>query len=251
MIATASHRRSTSSSWWLEKTTGTPVRAQVEQHLGEHVDADGVEAGERLVEHQQLGVVDQRGRELHALLVAERELLDAVAGALGEAEPLDPAVGRRGASSVATPCSRAKYVELVADAHLRVQAALLGHVAEARAGREVDRARRSSGPSPRSGSSTPSTMRIVVVLPAPLGPTKPNIWPGSTVKRQPVERHDVAVAAREVGEFQHDVRSLVPQPDRENGAVHRTLLWEVRWLSRPRPARPCPAGARGRAGRPR
>src|ERR671920_186786 len=27
MIATASHSRSTRSSWWLEKTTGTPVAA--------------------------------------------------------------------------------------------------------------------------------------------------------------------------------------------------------------------------------
>ena len=37
----------------------------------------------------------QRGGELDALLVAERELLDAVAGAVGDAEALDPAVGGR------------------------------------------------------------------------------------------------------------------------------------------------------------
>ena len=28
-------------------------------------------------------------------------------------------------------------------------------------------------------------MRMVVVLPAPLGPTKPNIWPGSTANETP------------------------------------------------------------------
>jgi hypothetical protein len=32
-----------------------------------------------------------------------------------------------------------------------------------------------------SGSSTPSTIRMAVVLPAPLGPTKPNICPSATV----------------------------------------------------------------------
>ena len=34
------------------------------------VDAAGVEAGERLVEYKQLGIVHQRDRELRALLVA-------------------------------------------------------------------------------------------------------------------------------------------------------------------------------------
>ena len=108
-IATASQRRSTSSSWWLENTTGTPVAAYSDEHAAEHVDADRVEAGERLVEHEQLRVVHERGRELHALLVAERERLHAVAGALGEAEPLDPAVRRRPRRRAASaPCSRAR-----------------------------------------------------------------------------------------------------------------------------------------------
>jgi hypothetical protein len=39
--------------------------------------------------------------------------------------------------------------------------------------------------SPRSAASTPSTIRIAVVLPAPLGPTKPNIWPFATVNEMP------------------------------------------------------------------
>src|SRR4051794_1001233 len=38
---------------------------------------------------------------------------------------------------------------------------------------------------PASGSSTPRMMRIVVVLPAPFGPTKPNSCPGSTVNDSP------------------------------------------------------------------
>ena len=35
---------------------------------------------------------------------------------------------------------------------------------------------------PESASSTPSTTRIVVVLPAPFAPTNPKISPGVTVK---------------------------------------------------------------------
>ena len=108
MIATASHSRSTSSSWCEENTTGTPVRGVVGEHAAQHVDADRVEAGERLVEDEQLGVVHERGRELHALLVAERELLHAVARALGQPEPLDPAVGRAAGAAGGMPCSRAK-----------------------------------------------------------------------------------------------------------------------------------------------
>src|SRR4051812_26283321 len=76
--------------------------------------------------------MDQGRRELDPLLVAERELLDAVASALGEPEPLDPAV------RVAHPMQRGEIRELVAYAHLRIQPALLGHVAEAPAHVEID-----------------------------------------------------------------------------------------------------------------
>ena len=82
----------------------------VEQHAAQHVDADRVQAGERLVEDEQLGLVHQRGGELHALLVAERELLDAVAGALGQAEALDPAV--RGRVRILDPVQRGEVAQL-------------------------------------------------------------------------------------------------------------------------------------------
>jgi hypothetical protein len=36
--------------------------------------------------------------------------------------------------------------------------------------------------SPAVGRTSPSSMRIVVLLPAPLGPTNPVIWPQSTSK---------------------------------------------------------------------
>ena len=91
-----------------------------------------------LVEHEHLGVVDERDAELDALLVAERERLDLVAGALGQPEPLDPGVGGGERLSGAEPVQPREVHELVADAHLRVQAALLGHVAEPAARGRVD-----------------------------------------------------------------------------------------------------------------
>ena len=41
------------------------------QDVREHVDADGIEPGERLVEHEQFRFVDERGGQLHPLLIAE------------------------------------------------------------------------------------------------------------------------------------------------------------------------------------
>jgi len=66
-----------------------------------------------------------------------------------------------------------------ADALLPITVRTMGDVLAASTGRPRQRT------SPRSGASTPSTIRIVVVLPAPLGPTKPNSWPGSTEKDTP------------------------------------------------------------------
>ena len=87
-MPTESQSRSTRSSWWLEKTTGHAVAGTwLEQRLGERVDADRVEAGERLVEDEHLGPADQRGGQLDALLVAQRQLLHRVAAALAQPEP--------------------------------------------------------------------------------------------------------------------------------------------------------------------
>ena len=75
--------------------------------------------------------------------------------------------------------------QVVAHPHLRVEAALLRHVADLRPDRGVDRSRPCQRTAPASAASTPSTIRIAVVLPAPLVPTKPNICPGRTSKVSP------------------------------------------------------------------
>jgi hypothetical protein len=76
-----------------EENGGTAGRLAAE-HLGERAHGEGIESRERLVEHEQLGLVQERRRKLGALLVPVRELLDLRAGAVGEVEPLEP-LGRR------------------------------------------------------------------------------------------------------------------------------------------------------------
>jgi hypothetical protein len=67
---------------------------QLSQDRRDSFRRDGVQAGERLVGDQEVGIMDERGRELHALLVAVREPLQASVGSSREAEPLQPAAGR-------------------------------------------------------------------------------------------------------------------------------------------------------------
>ena len=129
--------RSTSSSTWLDTTTHA-VRPGAE--LADEVDEvdalAGVEAVERLVEHEDLGVVDQGGGHLHPLAVAlgERahrppvarvELDDARGPAPRRSPDRAPAAGGRPRSTN----SRGR--------HRLEQALLLGHEPDAPEQREV------------------------------------------------------------------------------------------------------------------
>ena len=96
MIATSSHSPSTRSSWWLENSTVAPASRDLRELGRQHVDRDRIEPGERLVEHDDLGFVEERPGQLHPLLVAERQLLDLGRRPVGQAQPLEPLVGRRG-----------------------------------------------------------------------------------------------------------------------------------------------------------
>src|SRR5690606_11669518 len=91
------------------------------------------EARERLVEHEQLGVVDEGRRELDPLLVAVRQLLELRLLALRKIEPGQPLSGGSVGVAAAHAVLLREVAQLLADAHPRVEAALLGHVAEAQA----------------------------------------------------------------------------------------------------------------------
>ncbi len=110
------------------------------EHLAERLDRDRVETRERLVEDEQVGLVHERGRELDALLVAVRQLLDGRVRAVAEAEPIEPRVrgGERGGPVETVELG--EEGELGGGRHLRVEAALLRHVAETEPRVPVDRA---------------------------------------------------------------------------------------------------------------
>ncbi len=188
---------------------GHAVLGPFGQDAGQHVHATGIKARERLVEHQQRRLVDERDPELHALLVSQRELLHPGVGALGQAQALDPAVRRRlrlGGLDAVQP----RHVgELVAYPHLGVEAALLGHVAEV-------------PPRPGVGlGALPANMAGVGLehaqhdphcrgLARAVGPDEPEQLAGRHLEGQIVEGDHVAVAPRECVELEHTL--VVPAP---------------------------------------
>ena len=110
-----------------------PGPGLVDQHLADGVDAGGVEPRQRLVQHEQFGVVHERRRQLHPLLVPVRQRLHLGVPAVGDVEPLEPGAGGGSSLRRAEPVQPAQVLDLLADEHARVQPALLGHVTEAAA----------------------------------------------------------------------------------------------------------------------
>ncbi len=170
--------------------------------LGHRRDADRVEAGERLVEHEQLRVVGQRYGQLDALLIAVRKLLDLRLRTVAETHPLEPA--RRGRIRIAPAQAvlLGEVGELLTDAHPGVQAALLGHVAEAQARPAVDRlALPSDLAAIRPGQPEDAAHRRG--LARAVWPEEADDPAGSGGERRAVEGHDSSVALREVVDFEH------------------------------------------------
>jgi hypothetical protein len=74
--------------------------------------------------------VDQRDGELHALLVAVRELFDLAPGQAVEADPVDDPAGRVPGGDPVQAGEPGEVLDLFADHHRRVHASFLGHVPE-------------------------------------------------------------------------------------------------------------------------
>jgi hypothetical protein len=102
--------------------------------LGDHphdlVHREGVEARERLVHDQNIGIVHEGCRHLHPLLITEREGLELVATALDESQSLEQVIRSLGRRRLVDAVQAREVSELLADLHLRVEPTLLGHVAE-------------------------------------------------------------------------------------------------------------------------
>jgi len=81
----------------------------------------------RLVEHEDLGVADERARETHPRLLAPAEVVDAGGGVTGEVDGHDGAVdGIRGCAQ-----DGAEVVDVLAHRQVAVDARGLRHVADA------------------------------------------------------------------------------------------------------------------------
>ena len=118
---------------------GGATRSLGAKHVGQRLHGDGVEPGERLVQHQQFRLVQQRRRKLRPLLVAVRELLQLRGRPVAQIEPVEPLGGSRTRLVAAHPVQAPEVGELLADRHPRIEAALLRHVAEAQPLLQSDR----------------------------------------------------------------------------------------------------------------
>ena len=178
MMHTESHIRSALSIRCVLKMTVLPRALELDDGVLQRLRVDRIEPAERLVEDDELGIVQQRGDELHLLLHAARELVD-----LGEAPVRSPPVSDEALEPVVDALvgvARLHALELGEEEqhaphlHLLVEAALFRQVADAvadaglgvRPPEQRDRAARRARMMSR-------IMRMVVVLPAPLGPSSP------------------------------------------------------------------------------
>jgi hypothetical protein len=114
---------------------GGPACLEVQNDVLEQVLVDRVEATERLVEDEQLGLVDHRAYELDLLLHALRQILDPPVRPLGEAEALEPREAATPALPPRHPPDLAQEDHQVEGLHLPVDPPLLGQIPDLRAPR--------------------------------------------------------------------------------------------------------------------
>ena len=158
------------------------VAGQFEQaHAALRVDADG-----GLVEQQNLRAVHDAAGEVEAALHAAAEARHGFAGAVGKADEVEhflDAVAKRGAVH---PVRAAPVGEVLGGGEIVVERDVLGHHAERLACTASVGA--VSCPMtetrPAVGFRSPQMQLMQVVLPAPLGPSRPKISPGWAVKER-------------------------------------------------------------------
>ena len=135
-----------------------------------------IDAHGGLVEDEQLRLVEQADADVEAPLHAARVGVRAVVGSLRQAGQLEDgrdALLERLAAETLQPAEEA---QVLSRSQVRVDGQVLGHVADERLGLGgVDRPWACPRPStlPPSRSRSPQTIEMLVVLPAPLGPSRP------------------------------------------------------------------------------
>src|SRR5690606_31199359 len=189
------------------------------------------EPRERLVEHQQVGLAQQRQRELHALLVAAREALHGVTRTLREAEALEPPVrGPRGRGDVQAgePCV---VGQVVPHGHPRVHASLRRHVPEPQARRVVD-GRPVPGDHPLVERDELHDRPHRGGLPGAVRTEEADELTRSHLERHTVEGDDRAEALRDAADLQHDEPTLTAHTHGPRGAG-QVRSWRMRTRGNP------------------
>ena len=92
-----------------EDDRDAPVARLPAEHVRQDIHPDRVQARERLIEDQYVGLVDERGCQLDALLVPQRQGLHAVVRITDDLEELEELVARLRATPLGVPRSRARY----------------------------------------------------------------------------------------------------------------------------------------------
>ena len=161
------------------RITAAPASARADDRRLHPADADRVEAGERLVEQQ-------RPRARAAARTRSRASASCRARARRAARSACRASSSSSSSAgdarvdVGHPVEPADEAEVLLDGEVVEQVRLVGDEGEQGLGR--DRLRGQVVPAdpdpPAVGMMIPAMLRIVVVFPAPLGPTRPSTSPG-------------------------------------------------------------------------
>ena len=165
-----SPRNTASSRLCVTKMTVRLRCAPDVEHLALHAFARRlVEADERLVHEDEVGVGGKRARDGDALLHAARDLMRIIVLEAGEPDDLDDLAHLRvdvGAARALDPAARSPRCR-APSARERSRAPGTRTRCSAASGR---RARRRSGRGPREGFRMPASMSSSVVLPHPDGP---------------------------------------------------------------------------------
>ena len=108
-----------------------PACALLLQDFERHPRVDRIEVGERLIHHDQVGVVQQRRDELRLLLHPAAEVLGLLLPVLVEVEPLQPVGQLDAGRRFGHPLQRRQVDQRGLELEVAVEAALLRHVADA------------------------------------------------------------------------------------------------------------------------
>src|SRR5215218_1574240 len=107
-------------------------RAQAREHVPHPAARGGVEAGGRLVEHDQVGPVDEGPGDEQPLTHAAGQLAHVRAPAFGQPREREQLVAPRAGGGAGQPEVARVHEQVLADAQVAVEVVVLGHDAEAR-----------------------------------------------------------------------------------------------------------------------